>query len=169
MDGRKTAKIVAIILSLTTFAFIPYKDWYNVGIYEGCRWVNHLTFHFFHAGFIHALMNVWCLLSVVFLYDITLTRFFLMFIVAMSYPINLMAESGFNCQTPTVGLSGIIFALFGSLSFEVKRKLYYQGWMAFYIIIGFLNASSNPWIHVYCYTIGFAIAFINKPYKIDNQ
>ena len=63
----------------------------------------------------------------------------------------------------------MVFALFGRISFEVKRKLYYQAWMIAYLVIGFLFPNVNAWIHLYCYAIGFAVALINKPIKISKN
>lgn len=61
---------------------------------------------------------------------------------------------------------GACFALFGSLSFEVGRKVYYQLWMLTYLIIGFLFPGTNAWVHLYCYLAGCLIALLNKPVKV---
>lgn len=179
MDSKKAAKIATLCIAVASMilvviargegqgekplfdgslAIIKY-DWSSVGIYKHCEIFSRLAFHFFHANIFHAILNVWCLLSVAFLYNITLTRIIIAFIIASLTPTCCLSA------TPTVGLSAMLFALFASLSFEVKRKLYYQAWMIAYIAIGFCFPNTNALIHLYAYTAGFALALLNKPFK----
>ena len=119
-----------------------------------------MSYPFYHVGIVHALLNAWCLLSVVFIYDISMLRLCLAYIIAVFIPFICLSD------TPTVGLSGLVFALFGSISFEVGRKVYYQLWMIAYLIIGFVFPNTNAWVHLYCYLAGCAVALLNKPVKV---
>lgn len=185
MDTKKTAKITALIISIGVLCLtlMDNIDYTAVGIYAGCGTTSRLLYTFFHAGMVHAVINVWCLLSVVFIYDISIWRLLLSYSIAATIPIdtltslcntvfidlNVLIDTNdlFNATTPTVGLSGLVFVLFGSISFEVERKVYYQLWMIAYIIIGFLFPNTNAWLHLYCYLAGCIVALLNKPIIIN--
>ena len=165
MDEKKTGKAAALISTLLVFCLSLQgtQDWSAVGIYQGCRLSCRVLYPFYHAGLLHALLNAWCLLSIVFIYNITLWRLSLAYVIATTIP------SLFLSHIPTVGLSGVVFVLFGSISFEVGRKLYYQLWMLVYLTAGFLFPGTNAWVHLYCYAAGVAVALLNKPIKISRQ
>lgn len=162
MVKKKTAKVTSLIFFLVVIciALLQIDDYSSVGIFIGCGLNGRLLYPFCHANLLHALLNAWCLLSAVFIYDISLSRIILAYIIAVSVP------SFFLSTIPTVGLSGVVFVLFGSLSFEVERKVYYQLCMAVYLVIGFLFPGINAWLHLYCYLAGVAMALFNKPIKI---
>lgn len=162
MDKKKAAKAMSLLVSILVFCLSlqDMTDWYAVGIYTGCGLGCRMLYPFYHANVLHATLNAWCLLSVIFIYDISLWRFFLSYIIAVTIP--SFCLSGI----PTVGLSGVVFALFGSISFEVQRKAYYQLWMLAYLVAGFLSPNTNALVHLYCYMAGGAVALLNKPVKI---
>lgn len=165
MDSRKIEKVAALWLSLILVAvslLARFIDWYDVGVYAGCPWWHHVTYPFFHANVLHAALNCWCLLSVVFLYEVRWPRLLAMLAVAMCVPLDALASAYPSLLRPTVGLSGMIYALFGSLSFDVSRKWYYQRCMLLYISIGFFLPNSNAIIHACCYAAGMALAGFNK-------
>ena len=162
MDKKKAAKAMSLLVSILVFCLSlqDMTDWYAVGIYTGCGLGCRMLYPFYHANVLHATLNAWCLLSVIFIYDISLWRFFLSYIIAVTIP--SFCLSGI----PTVGLSGVVFALFGSISFEVQRKAYYQLWMLAYLVAGFFFPNTNALVHLYCYMAGGAVALLNKPVKI---
>jgi membrane associated rhomboid family serine protease len=161
MDTQKKTKVGTLVIVAIVLCILPFDvEWSSVGIYTGCDIWQRLLYSFFHANIVHALLNVWCLLSVVFLYRIKLWVLVAAFLIAMSVPTFCLTS------TPTVGLSGVVFALFAMLSFSVQRKLYYQSWMVFYLVMGFLMPNVNAYLHLYCYTIGFIVALLNKPIKL---
>lgn len=162
MDKKKAAKAISLLVSILVFCLSlqDISDWSAVGIFTGCGLGCRLSYPFYHVGIVHALLNAWCLLSVVFIYDISMLRLCLAYIIAVFIPSICLSA------TPTVGLSGLVFALFGSISFEVGRKVYYQLWMIAYLIIGFVFPNTNAWVHLYCYLAGCAVALLNKPIKV---
>lgn len=167
MDTRKIGKITALITSAAVVLlslFISPK-WNTVGIYAECSVLGRLLYSFYHVNILHALLNTWCLLSLMFFYDITIWRLLLAYIIAITIPIDTLGRFIESMTLPTVGLSAVVFVLSGSISFEVLRKWYYQAWMLFYIIIGFLFPNTNAWLHLYCYLAGLVVALLNKPIK----
>ena len=162
MDKKKAAKAMSLLVSILVFCLSlqDMTDWYAVGIYTGCGLSCRMLYPFYHANVLHATLNAWCLLSVIFIYDISLWRFFLSYIIAVTIPSFCLSD------IPTVGLSGVVFTLFGSISFEVQRKAYYQLWMLAYLVAGFFFPNTNALVHLYCYLAGGAVALLNKPVKI---
>lgn len=161
MEERKVEKAsVIIIWAVVSILVCVNVDYYDIGIYSEGPLTGRFLYPFFHANFFHSTLNMWCMTSLVFTYEITMRRILLAYIVAVSVPL-----SWFPCSNniPTIGMSGVIYFLFSSISFEVKRKLYYQSWMAFYLIIGFFFPNTNAWIHLYCYLLGLIWALLNKP------
>lgn len=169
MDTTKATKVATLLIALISIVTLFISvDWDKVGIYAECRVVQRFIYPFFHASIYHAALNIWCLLSIVFLHKISALRLFMSYIIAATIPLETMSNLiDYLPAEPTVGLSGIIYVLFATLSFEVLRKWYYQGCMIFYIAIGFIIPGANAWIHLYCYAAGLIIAILNKPIKIN--
>lgn len=164
MDAGKVEKITAVVIALgsAVLSFFHIADWYSVGIYAHAPLAGRLLYPFFHSGVLHAALNAWCLLSLAFLYNVTWKRMIVAYFIAVTVPVDTLG-SFLPFDNPTVGLSGVVYVLFGSISFEVLRKRYYQCWMLFYIGIGFFMPNTNAWLHLYCYLCGFVVALLNKP------
>ena len=128
----------------------------SVGIRAGCPFWVRLVYPFFHANILHYAVNSWALLSVVFIYDITPSRLLTCYVVAALVPVGLL-----ELTVPTVGFSGVLYALFGSLSFSVRKKWLWQIWWAMFIALGFTSVATNGWIHLWCYALGVVIAVLN--------
>lgn len=159
MDTKKASKAASLIVSILVL-LIHVSDCSSVGAYKGCGLPCRLLYPLHHANLLHATLNAWCLLSVIFIYEIPLFRLILAYIAAVCVPSFCLSD------IPTVGLSCIVFVLFGSISFEVKRKAYYQLWMLAYLVAGFFLPNTNALVHLYCYLAGVAVALVNKPIKI---
>lgn len=157
---RSFAKIFTLTASVLMLAgsFIDDGLWHELGAVKGCGIVERLCYPVVHASPLHALVNVWCLISVVFMYGITPWRLLIAYITAAAVP-----DFALSSEMPTVGLSTMCYALLGSLSWEVRRKIYFQAWMAFYIGLGFLFPNVNAMIHVYGYAAGLLVGFLNAP------
>lgn len=166
MGTRKVEKIAAVVIALfvTVLSLFHIADWSSVGIYAHCPLPGRFLYPFFHANVFHAILNAWCLLALVFTYDITFWRLLAAYIVAVSMPVDTLGAF-LPLEHPTVGLSGVVYVLFGSISCEVVRKRYYQLWMCFYIGIGFLFPNTNAWLHLYCYIAGLVWALLNCPFN----
>lgn len=153
---EKTAGLlIAFLILILAMIYVP--DWESVGVSCECGILQRLSYSFFHASFIHAVVNIWCFLSILFLYEVTWWRLATAFMIAIAVP-------GFVLSSvPTVGLSAVCFALLGSIAFQVKRKLYYNGCMALYIALGFFFPLVNGWLHLYSYVAGLFVGFLNMP------
>lgn len=151
--------LIAIALSVADiFLPIPLQ---SVGIGSGSSFPNSFIYHFFHANIFHAILNVWCLLTIAFIYDAKAWQLILGYVIASLIP-------GYLCCTtvtaqPTIGLSGICFTLMGLIIPNVKRKLYYNICVFTFIAIGFFFPYVNASLHLRCYVVGLLVGFLNTP------
>lgn len=90
MDTRKMEKITALVIStiVVGLSFFKVWDWQTVGIYAGSDIAGRVLYPFFHANILHASLNSWCLLSMVFIYDIGIWRLVLAYIIAVTIPVD---------------------------------------------------------------------------------
>lgn len=166
MLRRKETKTAALVLSLAVMlVFLLGKllgwDMTLWGIDAHFSWPQRLTYHFAHASLIHAGLNVWCLLSIVFTFDVPISYLIWAYALASSCPCLILGSQ------PTIGLSGICFALLGLVSWQAN-KVRYHLWVTLFIALGFLTtllfhfAIANL-LHAYCYVTGVAVGFLNTP------
>ena len=168
MVREKQAKIISLAIFAAVIIIYAAKGVVlDVGICAYADWSNRLLYHFFHASWLHTLLNGWCLLSVAFVYDISLGRILAAFVAASLFPVDSLYTllHNTNLCVPTVGLSGVCYVLMGSLAFMVRNKLYYHSCLLLYIGIGFLFPNVNALLHLYCYTAGIMLGFLTNPIK----
>ena len=154
-EAKTTALIIAVLTLILSFIYIP--DWTMIGVARDCPLAARIVYSLFHASPIHAIINAWCLLSIVFIYEISIWRLLIAYIVAVVVPDFLLSE------VPTVGLSCVCYFLLGTLIFEVRRKLYFISCIVLYIAVGFLFPSVNAVIHIYGYIVGLMVGLLNTP------
>ncbi len=160
--NEKTAGLL-IVAFVLLFALVHQPDWSSVGISIGCHAVQRFAYPFFHASFIHAMLNVWCFVSILFVHDIAWWRLATAYLIAVATPDFALST------TPTVGLSAVCFALLGSIAFQTRRKLYYNGCMALYIALGFLFPHLNAWLHLYSYVAGLIVGLLDIPIQCSRK
>ena len=129
----------------------------QIALYTGCSIFNRLAYSFFHVNIFHALLNVWCLLSITFRYNLSWVHFMVAYIIAVCYP-TLFLEG-----QPIVGFSGVCFALLGMLSFRVARRLYFQLVIWVNILLGFIVPGIAGFLHLYCFVVGVVVALVSTP------
>lgn len=173
----KTTALVLTAICIIVYVAMPLPLLAHVGICEDCSIFARFAYPFFHASFIHMALNCWCLLSVVFVYDTKMSDLVNAYIIAVLFPVGTIAAitpDAFSSGIPTVGLSGIDYALLGMVSFQAKRKLYYHAWVLSFVAIcliisrlgsffGYGIATPNNPLHVYCYVAGLLVGFLNSP------
>lgn len=152
---KTSGLLISISAVVASLIFVP--DWTFVGVWSGCGIVQRLCYSLFHASLLHAVLNAWCFLSVVFLYKIKMWQLIIAYTIAVSVPDFVLLT------IPTVGLSAVCFALFGIIAFQVKRKIYYNVYMAAYITIGLIFPQVNGWLHLYSYVAGLLVGFLTMP------
>lgn len=184
-EKEKAAALILTAVCIIIYAATTVLDGFavdKIAIAPHCPLYARLCYSFFHASLVHCLVNCWCLLSVVFIYRISLWSLLVAYVTAVLYPVDTLAAvansslTTFHSSllTPTIGLSGVCFCLLGQISFRVKRKLYYHfcilSFIAFGYIIpwassacGYAVATPNNLLHIYSYVVGLLVGFLNSP------
>lgn len=160
----KTAVLVTGLLVIV-MAIVQNALAWNVqeaGISKGATLLTRLTYHFFHANILHAVLNVWCLLSLAFIYDTTASEVIIAYIIASAYPVNYICSITGN-TLPTVGLSAICFAIMGQVFWRVKKKRRFMLFAVILIAVGFLFPSANAALHLYAYCAGLIVGALTSP------
>lgn len=168
MLRRKKTKIAALLLSLAMaalmFADVQPQD---VGIYAHTftpycsHWayqpyLSHFTYSFFHANALHLILNIWCFLSCVFLADVSCGKLLAAYLIACTAP----ALS----TVPTIGFSGVCFALLGFIMWQSRNKLSYNVSVISCIVLPLLLLphSVNSILHAYCYIVAVIVGLLSQ-------
>lgn len=168
MERRKAEKSAALVLAaivLTLAACGLPADVSLFSLRAGCALSARMAYPFVHAGLVHAALNAWCLLVLVFTCDITWRRLLVAYAVALCVPVSLLAPLVPAFHLPTVGLSGVVYALLGTISFEVARRRRFQLWMVGLLALGFVLPGCAAALHLCTYLGGLLIAWLNKPFR----
>lgn len=145
------SKWTALAIAAAALVLSPFD---GTGIHVGCSWLARMSYPLFHVNILHAFCNAWCLISLVFLYDLPWWKTALAFLLAISIPSCLLTE------TPVVGMSGACFALMGLTVPIVRRKAMLLGWINLFLVVGFFFPNVAAWLHVYCFTVGLVAGLI---------
>lgn len=151
MAGEKVAKDASLVIVFVALALLvlPLDVRLGAGLTSGdaATW-RRLGYMWLHVGVVHALLNVWCLLSVVFLFRVGVGMLLLAVGIAVSVPCFALAD------IPTLGLSGVCYALLGMVSWQVARKRRWHLWVVSFIVAGLLIPGVAVGVHVWCYAAG---------------
>lgn len=157
VSGKETKAASLVLTAVIAVLLLLPIDVKAAGMSQGCSLWQRLCYPFLHGSILHAAVNCWCLLSIVFNRTITVWQMIAAYAIAVSYPSVWMG------QTVTVGLSGMLFALLGTIS-VMSRKWYLNvAVIGSVILFGYLFPNINASLHLYCYIVGLAVGFINKP------
>lgn len=155
---HKAEKDTALIISaIVIILSVVMPNPTGIGMSADSPLWTHLTYQWFHSGIIHALLNVWCLLSIVFIYNVSIFRMLTAFVVSASVPASLIGD------IQVIGMSGICYALLGLLSFSVNRKLYYQVYLWSAILFGLVLPNIAVGVHAFCFAIGTFLSLLTTP------
>lgn len=155
-EVQKAAALVYVVAAACLLLTGAAAD--DVGLRAGCTVRARLAYPLFHANVFHYAVNAWCLLTLVFGYGVPGWLLLVSYAVAVTAP-------AFGAAVPTVGLSGVLYCLFGSLSFKVRRRWVWQAWWVVPLASGFLYPQVNARLHLYCYLCGVLIGLLNKPVR----
>ena len=169
MVPAEKTQAASLILTLLAFVLmlcpIDIRQW---GISQGCTFWQRLAYPFLHASWLHVGLNCWCLLSIVFTRDIKPWQLIMAYIIAISYPVDLLSSTAqaLSPSSPlsTVGLSGFIFALLGTISLQSRKWYLNIAIIGTFIAIGFLLPGINATLHLYCYLAGLLVSVLTTPY-----
>ena len=154
MVREKKAKVAALVL-VTVCVFLHMAcDAQDYGVYSGCPVTVRVLYHFFHGGWLHLAVNSFVFLQLVFLCDFSLTGIILAWAISSSVPV--------MWDTPTVGLSGMIYAMFGMATWNARAPMAFVMCIGVYMAIGLSNPSSNVCLHLFSYIAGLIVGILLK-------
>lgn len=159
MAPRTIQKTSGILVALISIALCLHPSPEIYGIYVGSPASNRLLFSLFHASAIHTILNLWCFLSLVFLYPVSTLQ------LAIAFFISVTAPDCVLFSTPTVGLSAVCYSLIGLLAPVGQGALRLLRYLAFftpYLVLGFIFPSVNGLLHIYCMVASIIIVTIQK-------
>lgn len=153
MQGRnKQIATYAVWCSLTAIALI---DTSRYGLYEGCSFLERVTYPLLHANVFHAVGNLWCLHTLR-KANFPASWYVLAYIIAVSYP--------FATDQHIVGLSGFLYVLMGALLwFTGMNKILYLTITAGSLLVGLFFPALAVGVHAYCFVLGVLWGLLNKP------
>ncbi|MCD8295373.1 MAG: rhomboid family intramembrane serine protease [Clostridia bacterium] len=165
MGKEKAGKALALAVGAAAVGLSFLRPGWDVwSLHAGCSAWARLAWPFLHANLLHALLNVWCLLSVTFVYDLSWKRLLLSYAVAVTIPVGPLSFLP-GMALPTVGLSGVVYFLFAAGPVQVGRRGDWPAWLAPYLHAGVLFPKTNAWVHVWCYLAGLVFALLNMPIR----
>lgn len=151
---KKIAKgsTLLLVLLMAPLLFMEAKP---IGM--GMPFYHRFLYHFFHANLLHYMFNSWCLVSMVFAFDLPLVDILVAYLVATFVPIVWSASA--------IGLSGMCFVLLGRCSFFAKDKRSYHSYIGLFLAIGLVVPTIAGFIHLYCYLVGIVYGLLIHPFK----
>lgn len=140
----------------------------SLGFSETSAWWTHFTFAFQHGGWLHLIIN-----SLVFVNSFGVLEKHIKWYVLLPviYLVSVISSFFFIPILPTVGSSGMIYAMFGiMLAIVVKnnarkeQKLMFCASLALMLIVSCFTKSSNFFVHIISFVLGFLFWFIRTYY-----
>lgn len=150
--------IVKYLFVLILFAVYLLFDT-SLGFSASSPWWTHLTFAFQHAGWVHLIIN-----SIVFInsFGVIEKRIRWYILLPVIYGASLISSLFYASDLPTVGCSGMIYAMFGMMlgiviknNARKQQKIMFCASLAFMMILSFFSKGSNFYVHFISFVIGF--------------
>ena len=156
-------RILIIAICFILYAFLPESTAAAFGVSETNLW-GCLSYHFFHASWLHLIINAVCFYL---LYKPVRTLWIKrlddnMFLTNMYFSATFAGM--FAAQsTPTVGLSGIVFAILGALLVlnPTKKQLQNYIYLALAVAIQMYFGRSNTLLHIFAFALGALTVIIH--------
>lgn len=135
-----------------SFGLIPPQ---SVALSPSAPLWHHLTYHFIHAGPLHWLCNSAALLSIAFHFRLTWRNLLTAFCVCSLLP---------PCSPiPVVGLSAIVYYLFGRCALATARPGRFASLVLLSIACGLLLPRVAAGMHLAAFIAGLLLAALNYP------
>lgn len=153
--------IISIIFVIT---YILFGD--ELGFSSSSPLWTHFTYSFQHASITHLVINMLVFITAFRVME-KLISWKVLFPIIYSFAV---AASFFAEQSiPTVGSSGMIYALFGMEAVivlfnrsTIKQKLIFFSAIMFMLLVSFLNSDSNFMVHLLSFAFGCGFFMTNK-------
>lgn len=163
MFRRKKTKAAALLAGAVIIVLSIAMPASTYGLHAGCSLAERMTYPFLHANILHAGLNMYVLLSAVFLYDVSPRQLLLSYLIAVSFPVTQLAALSSQLSTNiTVGLSGINYALMALIIPQVAQPRPYILTVLAYIFVGFAFPNCNNVLHLYCFLLALPLSMLRR-------
>lgn len=152
---------MAIKYILSLIFIVVYVTFGNeIGFATNSPWWTHLTYSLQHASILHLVIN-----TLVFINAFRVMEEFVSWkkLLLTIYICAVVASFVSIHTVPTVGASGMIYAMFGMISFIVlfnqstwKQKRVFFLSIIFMLLFSYFNKSSNFGVHILSFMLGFS-------------
>ena len=168
MYQRTDAKVAALVVGVTVLGIvflrtigIPLLE--GVGIAEGCSPADRLLHPLVHGGWLHALVNVYVLWQLVFIFPVSLRLLLAAYVLACGCPVVVAVWTLFPSPSHVVvGLSGVDYVLMGWLMPSVPRRLRFNAMVVGWMLVGMVAGSVAVGMHLYCYMCGTIVGWSRR-------
>jgi membrane associated rhomboid family serine protease len=159
---------VKYIVSLV-FIVVYFTFGHELGFATSSPLWTHFTYSFQHAGLFHLIINTLVFINVFRTMDIFLSWKEQLLSI---YVIAVIASFGAVRAIPTVGASGMIYAMFGMMAVIVtlnkslpKQKAIFFCSIGIMMIVSLFNSNSNFMVHVLSFTLGALYYLAHKQFN----
>ena len=168
MPSRSFAKATSLVVSLVSLLLsvagaIGLLSFDGVGILPGGPLWCRLVHPFVHAGVLHALLNVYVFLQLVFFFPLRCRHLLFAYLVACSCPVTVAVwgggVSGLSV-TGVVGLSGMEYVLMGWVMPGVPCRWRFNMQLFLWMSAGLVTGGVAVGFHLYCYLLGVVAAML---------
>lgn len=164
MPSRSFAKATSLVVGLVSLLLsvagaVGLLSLDGVGILPGGPLWCRLVHPFVHAGVLHALLNVYVFLQLVFFFPVRLRHLLMAYMVSCTCPETLALWSPslhglFLHGSCVAGLSGVVFFLLGLVSGCVARPLRFCMVLLAWQLFGLAFGTMAVGMHLYCFVAG---------------
>ena len=130
---------------------------------EGLGGLSHFTYLFLHANIIHLIINAFSLIATWIVMQCFFRKWYFFLV-----PFALAVATSFIplCifDKPTVGVSGVIYAMVGMILpyFQFKKSYLFYLTITISLLVSFFLQNSNFWLHLFCLSGGVVFTIIYK-------
>ena len=152
---KSAALVVGVmVLSFTLLQSIGVLTGMAAGISEDASWLSRLLHPFFHAGWLHALLNVYVLWQVTFFCRIHLSDLLAGYVLACCCPSSVALWSVVGAQPENmvvIGLSGVVHALLGCAMAQSAAWHRFTFQVLFCQLPGLWLGGMSVGLHLWCF------------------
>lgn len=124
--------------------------------------LSHFTYMFQHVNIIHLLLNSFSFIVIWIALQKHVKQYLILPVFLIGFICSFLPCASFD--TPTVGVSGVIYAIMGMFTLYIKNKALYICLLSVLIslVVSYFAPHTNFFIHLYCFVGGFIYGLLDK-------
>ena len=147
---RNFCLFICISLAVAYWSGLPL----SLGLSAQSQWYTRLTYMLLHGNVIHLLLNIYAIMTMLFLCRVKLLQIIAAFVIAIAVP--------YCGEVPLVGISTFIYALLGMIIMDSDSWKYLL--LTNLAVISFSVVLNNISFiaHIDCFALGVIVGFISS-------